>query len=456
MSRIIKLVVLGVLFSIQISHGQSKKRDQKPAAPATLPDGWEMGIGLSYAFIAKDGTVEPNSGYGAGIHFRKALDYLFSLRLEVNAALPMGTDILSNSSYETQWMDGQILGVVTLNNLRWNAPTVEKKTNIYALVGGGGNWFTTDQPMVEGEISGHVTGGLGFALRVNEKINIGVEHQVGRVLGNRNSLLNGGGNGDYMHRTGVRVNFNIGLRKKAEPLYWQNPMKVVLSDIQELKERPVVSLQDSDQDGVPDALDLEPNTSIDAIVDTKGRTLDSDKDGVPDHLDLQPFYTPRQGEYVNAEGVVEELNGPLSEERVKALIEEAIEQRMAQGSSANAEWFLPMIHFDIESTTIKYADYGTLANIGRLLESSPEVKLVVIGHADQTGDARINNSLSYARAAAVIQHLVNEYGLARNRFILQWRGKDQALVPSDNNLMNRRVEFKIAESGDEEMTPPGG
>jgi outer membrane protein OmpA-like peptidoglycan-associated protein len=152
-------------------------------------------------------------------------------------------------------------------------------------------------------------------------------------------------------------------------------------------------LQDSDKDGVPDALDLEPNTSIDAIVDTKGRTLDSDKDGVPDHLDLQPFYTPRQGEYVNAEGVVEELNGPLSEERVKALIEEAIEQRMAQGSSANAEWFLPMIHFDIESTTIKYADYGTLANIGRLLESSPEVKLVVIGHADQTGDARINNIL---------------------------------------------------------------
>jgi OOP family OmpA-OmpF porin len=456
MARIIMLAVLGVFLSIQTSHSQSKKKDQKPGSPATLPDGWEMGVGLGYVQIAKDGTIEPNSGYGLGLHFRKALDYLFSLRLEVNGALPMGTDILSNSSYETQWIDGQLLGVVTLNNLRWNAPSVEKKTNIYALVGGGGNWFDSEPSSVEGSISTHLTGGLGFALRVNEKINIGVEHQVSRVLGDRNALLNGGGEGDYLHRTGIRVNVNIGLKNKAEPLYWQNPMKVVLNDIQDLKDRPVVSLQDTDKDGVPDALDLEPNTAREAIVDTKGRTLDSDKDGVPDHLDLQPFYTPRQGEYVNSEGVVEELNGQLTEERVKALIEEAIEQRMAQGSSANAEWFLPMIHFDIESTTIKYADYGTLANIGRLLQSSPEVNLVVIGHADQTGDARINNSLSYARAASVIRHLVTEYNLSRNRFILQWRGKNQALVPSDNNLMNRRVEFKIAESGDDEMPPPGG
>ena len=454
MFRNISVVFLAVILSLQISLAQSKKRDQKPSTPATLPDGWEMGVGLSYAWIGKDGTVEPNSGYGVGIHWRKALDYLFSVRLEINGALPSGTDILTNTPFETQWIDGQVLGVVTLNNLRWNAPSVEKKTNIYALIGGGGNWFTTDQPTVEGTASGHITGGLGFALRVNEKINIGVEHQVSGVLGVRNSLLNGGGMGDYLHRTGVRVNFNLGVKRKSEPLYWQNPMKVVLNDIQELKDRPVVSLQDNDKDGVPDALDLEPNTSRDAIVDTKGRTLDSDKDGVPDHLDLQPFYTPRQGEYVNAEGVVEELNGPLSEERVKELIEEAIEQRMAQGSSANAEWFLPMIHFDIESTTIKYTDYGTLANIGRLLESSPDVQLVVIGHADQTGDARINNSLSYARAASVIRHLVNEYGLTRDRFILQWRGKDQALVPSNSNLMNRRVEFKIAAPGDKEMNPP--
>ncbi|MGA1545096.1 MAG: hypothetical protein ACO388_09765, partial [Saprospiraceae bacterium] len=140
MFRNISVVLFAVILSFQISFGQSRKRDQKPSTPATLPDGWETGVGLSYAWIGKDGTVEPNSGYGVGIHWRKALDYLFSIRLEINGALPTGTDIQSNIPFETQWIDGQVLGVVTLNNLRWNAPNVEKKTNIYALVGGGGNW----------------------------------------------------------------------------------------------------------------------------------------------------------------------------------------------------------------------------------------------------------------------------------------------------------------------------
>ena len=47
------------------------------------------------------------------------------------------------------------------------------------------------------------------------------------------------------------------------------------------------ALQDSDGDGVPDQLDLEPNTPNGAEVDTHGRAVDTDGDGVPDYRDKE-------------------------------------------------------------------------------------------------------------------------------------------------------------------------
>ena len=62
-----------------------------------------------------------------------------------------------------------------------------------------------------------------------------------------------------------------------------------MKDIQEIKDRPEVSLEDSDGDGVIDALDQEQNTPQNAIVDVKGRTLDSDRDGVIGLFDFSAF-----------------------------------------------------------------------------------------------------------------------------------------------------------------------
>ncbi|MEL7123990.1 MAG: OmpA family protein [Bacteroidota bacterium] len=353
--------------------------------------------------------------------------------------------------------------------------------------------------MVQREDAFHVKAGAGIAFRVSPRLNVGFEHAILVVVGPRADRIDGiertngerSAFGDIVNYPQLRLNFNLGNKSnKSEPLYWMNPLKGVMSELDAIKNRPATEIVDTDEDGVIDQLDLEPNTEKDAVVDTKGRTLDSDKDGVPDHLDLEPYYTPRPGERINSQGIVENPNiaGGVSEERVRELINEAIDQRIANGSIAygggagsgtfpggsnggadgtgTAETgepgadpnitnlFLPMIHFATSSATIRYSDYGTLAAIARIMKSNPQMRIAVVGHTDQTGGSDENEQLSYDRAKTVIEHFENNHGISRGRFVLLFRGQEEALVPATSSYMNRRVEFRVAAYNEVDRDPP--
>jgi len=361
------------------------------------------------------------------------------------------------------------------------------------MVGVGANRFTADylEPngaidlrgnrivqTVDPEFAPHIAAGAGISFRLSSKVNLGLEAQAFSLFGSRTDRIDGytleadRNNkslfGDVPTIVNATVNFNLGnIANKSEPLFWVNPLDNVMNDIQELQNRPEVSLEDSDGDGVIDALDQENNTPEGAIVDVKGRTLDSDRDGVPDHLDQEPFYTPRADEEVNSEGVaINPVTGQpssrsgdgVSEERVNELIQQALQNYQpvsgGDGRSNTAEWFLPMIHFSSNSDRIKYSDYGNLASIARTLNSNQDLRIVVIGFTDATGSETINNNLSYQRAKSVIDHLEQQHGVARSRMVLQWKGSEDNLVPATSSYMNRRVEFRVAGPGDFEMSPP--
>ncbi|HNG06588.1 MAG TPA: OmpA family protein, partial [Saprospiraceae bacterium] len=81
----------------------------------------------------------------------------------------------------------------------------------------------------------------------------------------------------------------------------------------------------------------------------------------------------------------------------------------------------------------------------------------VTGHTDKTAGASYNKMLSYNRSKAAIDYLVNKYGIARNRFVLTYSGKEDTLIDTQAaNYMNRRVEFRVAKPGDVEMPKPSG
>ena len=119
-----------------------------------------------------------------------------------------------------------------------------------------------------------------------------------------------------------------------------------------------------------------------------------------------------------------------------------------------ADWFLPMIHFDLNSSVVKNSEYGSLEAVASVLKSNPNIRVAVEGHTDKTATDGYNQGLSYRRAQASIDALVKNFKVDRSRLVLTYEGENQTLVPTNGvSYMNRRVEFKVATSQTEMSAP---
>ena len=129
--------------------------------PAKPRNQWELGIKVATFNILGDVPSHfPTPGFG--VHVRKALGYVFSLRAEyiygmasginwrprlggvgsqwLNAGYVQGTDVVYDN-YKSKVQDLSLQGVVTLNNIRFH----RAKTGmvVYALLGAGGTIYDT-------------------------------------------------------------------------------------------------------------------------------------------------------------------------------------------------------------------------------------------------------------------------------------------------------------------------
>lgn len=443
---------------------------------------WEFGLhsGIPLAL----GDVDFVPGFGGGFHVRRALDYVFSLRSEFMVGTMRNEDT-NDGNTKTTWTSGTFEVIASLNNLIWSS-SKNRKTNFYGLVGVGLNRFKVDVVKAisadikpnDFNLQSHGGLGIGFSVRMLERFNIGVETKAWVLFGKDSDRLDAveRQEGDVMSYSSLRLNFNLGNKeKKSEPLYWVNPMDAVMQDITELKNRPDLDLTDTDQDGVIDLLDQDNETPPGVQVDTRGLPLDSDGDGIPNHEDANPYFpSVRAG--------ADQVTEPIATE---ADIERIVNERLGEydrtgivpqpgsdgkggaypntksggtgrGNRASlANWFLPLIHFDIDSYNVRYADYGSLSSIGKMMNDNMGLRLVVTGFTDKTASESYNNELSYKRAKSAIDHLVKIHGIDRSRLVLQFNGEDDPLVPSTgSNLMNRRVEFRAATETDQDMPAP--
>jgi len=101
------------------------------------------------------------------------------------------------------------------------------------------------------------------------------------------------------------------------------------------------------------------------------------------------------------------------------------------------------ITFDVGKSVIKPESMGEINRIVQLMNDNPELKFEVQGHTDNTGNAASNQTLSEARAKAIVDKLV-ELGISADR--LSSVGKGQTSPIADNSTdegkaKNRRVEF---------------
>ena len=158
---------------------------------------------------------------------------------------------------------------------------------------------------------------------------------------------------------------------------------------------------DSDQDGVPDYLDREPNTPSGVAVDTKGRAVDLNQNGIPDEMEstLDARYS-RKGDVI-------EISGG---EIIKKLIDEGYVNVYFQFDSAKPETYsLESINY-----LIKY------------MAEHPTAKAELIGYADELGNPDYNQTLSANRAQAVYDILLAT-GVSENRLTHRGAGEDASV-----------------------------
>jgi outer membrane protein OmpA-like peptidoglycan-associated protein len=130
--------------------------------PAKPRNQWELGLQLGTFGISGD-VRNRFPGYGAALHARKALGYVFSLRGQVGFGSTKGLNFQPSTffgknpvwtsagyvagvdhvfyNYKTNVYDASIQGVVTLSNIRFHK--AKSSFNVYAFAGLGGMIYDT-------------------------------------------------------------------------------------------------------------------------------------------------------------------------------------------------------------------------------------------------------------------------------------------------------------------------
>jgi OmpA-OmpF porin, OOP family len=182
---------------------------------------------------------------------------------------------------------------------------------------------------------------------------------------------------------------------------------------------------DSDGDGVADAMDRCPGTPRGVGVDENGCPLDSDKDGVFDYQDACPD-TPA-GTAVDAKGCPIPAAATTSGELTAA-----------------GTWLYEDIQFENNKAVLKQNAYPTLNEITAALKAQPELNVEIHGHTDGSGARAYNVDLSRKRAASVKAYLESR-GIDAGRMITKGFGPDRPIdsnATQEGRARNRRVEFK--------------
>jgi OOP family OmpA-OmpF porin len=102
------------------------------------------------------------------------------------------------------------------------------------------------------------------------------------------------------------------------------------------------------------------------------------------------------------------------------------------------------ILFDSGSDRIRPESTPTLKEIGQMLKDHADLKLLIEGHTDNTGDKTSNQTLSEKRADAVRTSLMNQFGVDGTRLQAKGFGDSKPVSSNDSaegRQNNRRVEL---------------
>lgn len=417
--------------------------------------------------------------FGLGLSVNKTFNTIFGLQGEVLYGSLSGTrrgnqaehgDYPNGKTFTTNLLEGNISILINIKNLILpNAASKGNKWTSYFKLGHGLVKFDSDlTSLVEGDLlktSGKTTEAVnpfGFICNyhLNNNLDLGFNVTFRNVNTDKLDAWEVDGSSKDMYSfMGVSLTYHLGLDEEQKPLDRQNPFDNLLAQMADNQAKIAALAGDDDNDGVANTFDKDNETPEGVKVYGDGTSIDSDGDGVADDMDKEPFTS--KGSEVDGSGVaidtdkdgVPDIHDKEPNSKIGTIVNYqgiTIGKAYSEGGSigiggGGAAKSLPMINFESSSTNVGYAEISKLAQIAFTMKANPEMKLMLIGHADESGAAEFNLKLSERRAIKVKDHLIKYYKIDGNRIQTSAKGEISPLAGtnhSSSKRINRRVEVK--------------
>jgi outer membrane protein OmpA-like peptidoglycan-associated protein len=326
------------------------------------------------------------------------------------------------SKFDTEYYRADFQGVANLGRIM----NFETWTNSFGILGHTGIGVARLKHNMGPKANDNVINFIaGLTAQIKLSNRIALTGDISTILNaQQQNSFDGFGLNDQRGFSGVIYNATAGLTvylgRNSKHADWiiteNNEIAMLKSRIDNLE----TMLIDSDQDGVADYLDREPNTISGVMVDSNGRAIDKNQNRVPDELES---YLAKN--YVNNADKSALLN---SGDPVKSLI---------NGGYVAA-------YFDFNKSTPTKVATENIDFILTYLRKNPSATIDIIGHADELGKTSYNNKLSLARANYVKNILVKAK-VSASRLNVIAAGEDASVEKNSASARElvRKVTFMV-------------
>lgn len=410
---IFSLILLGAI----TANAQEKNYNQwsveaeagvhKPANPlstgyyTSTPSLWQGGLGVRYMINEKFG-LKLDAGYNSIKNHDDSQDF------------------------ESKYFRTSLQGVVNLGNIL----DFRSWTNTFNVLAHGGMGYSVNKPnspvdFNKGDQMLNFIVGITPQIKLSDRVALTgdlslINHVRQSIPWDGAQPLN---DTRGLNLNNMLVNASVGLTfylgKKSVHADWYSEEDVIMSKLDSLDQRLTKvenDMNDTDNDGIANYLDEEPNTVANAAVDSKGRAVDVNNDGIPDTM-----LAPLDARYANKADI---QGGNI----IKELIDNGYVN----------------VYFRFNSTTPEDYSLQSVNYLIIYMNENPDAKAELIGYADELGDVSYNQKLSEKRANKV-QEILVAAGIDAARLTVRGGGEDTSVDKNSKGARQlvRRVTFKL-------------
>lgn len=372
------------------------------------------------------------SFFQGSLGVRYMLSNRFGLKVDVGYAnIEAGAEDdlqLDSQPFQTRYLRTSLQGVINagdiLNFRSW--------TNTFNLLfhgGGGYSRYTYQEgeanvpvPSDDADEMYHVMAGITPQIKLSDHIVftldatfIGNLHQSSTIDGTQHFAADG--------FDGLMVNGSAGLTfylgSAEQHADWYTGVKTTtLDSLEQVITAMKDQMLDSDQDGVANYLDQEPNTVNGVAVNTKGIAVDKNDNNIPDELEYE-----LDARYITKAEMNEMEGGLITDLLNKGYVN---------------------VYFNFNSTEPTEYSLNAINYLITYMSENPSAEAELIGYADEIGNVEYNQELSLARAQKV-EDIMEAAGIDPERLTVTGNGEDDSVEKSSQQARQlvRRVTFRL-------------